>query len=461
VSTYPEIAANADRFDEMAAKHSELKSGKSHGGEYLLQGSGMFSPGDEEVLFSLKIGEISPVIDIQIMFAVYRIEDRQEVPAAEREEMRQNIITSLRDKKIGAHLAKIGKGHVYEVRAAALQQAVEEMLAFRRGDNAVVAVIDGAEVTFGDLRNSQARPPEAFYTTISAPGIAAAYQGYLESLMLNNTIAEEARKEGFKLKEPPGGDPMLWTILTRRIGNEILKEVSVTEPEVRAYYDANIPMFSRAEMYTVQKMQFSSREIAEIARKRVVDDPSLFAKVREAMSEAALAAHKAGKLQVSMGRGSDFFGPWALDSGFGDRVFFPALAGKAASFAGNLDVPHTATYIGDFGRALVVLGERREALGQAWHVPNDRPTITQREFAGMIFEQVGTEPRVSSVSKGMMRMAGLFIPGARETVEMMYEFEKPFVVNSSQFEATFGERATPLPQAIAATLNWYRAHPKA
>jgi len=184
-------------------------------------------------------------------------------------------------------------------------------------------------------------------------------------------------------------------------------------------------------------------------------------KVRAAMTQAALSAHQDGKVQVAIGRGSDFFGPWVLDSSHGSRVFSPAMAGKAASFAGNLDVPHTATFIGDFGRALVVLGERQEALGRAWHVPSDRPTITQREFAGMIFEQVGTEPRVSSVSKGMMRMAGLFIPGARETVEMMYEFEKPFVVDSSRFEATFGVGATPLAQAIAATLDWYRAHPKA
>ena len=92
-------------------------------------------------------------------------------------------------------------------------------------------------------------------------------------------------------------------------------------------------------------------------------------KVRAALSEAALAAHRAGKVQVTMGRGSDFFGPWAVDSGFGDRVFYPALVGKGASFGGKLDLPHTATYIGDFGAALVILGERDEALGQAWHVP--------------------------------------------------------------------------------------------
>ena len=134
-------------------------------------------------------------------------------------------------------------------------------------------------------------------------------------------------------------------------------------------------------------------------------------RVRAAMSETALAAHKAGKVQVTLGRGSDFFGPWALDSGFGDRVFYPALAGKAASFGGKLDLPHTATFIGDFGKALVILGERGEALGQAWHVPSDRPQITQRQFAELLYRETGHPVKASGVSKLMMSMAGLFIPG--------------------------------------------------
>jgi nucleoside-diphosphate-sugar epimerase len=182
--------------------------------------------------------------------------------------------------------------------------------------------------------------------------------------------------------------------------------------------------------------------------------------VRAAMSEVALAAHRAGKVRVTMGRGSDFFGPWAVDSGFGDRVFYPALAGKAASFGGKLDLPHTATYIGDFGRGLVVLGERHEALGQAWHVPSDRPQITQRQFAELIYRETGQTLKASGVSKPMMAMAGLFIPGARESVEMMYEFEKPFIVDSSKFERAFGMKATPMADAIKTTVAWYRAHPK-
>ena len=181
--------------------------------------------------------------------------------------------------------------------------------------------------------------------------------------------------------------------------------------------------------------------------------------VRAQMAEAALAAHRAGKVRVTMGRGSDFFGPWALGSSVGERLFYPALAGKAAQMTGDLDAPHTVTYIEDFGRALVVLGERDEALGQAWHVPNDRPDITQREFVEMVFAEIGQPPKVSTVGRMMLRIVGLFSPEARELPEMMYEFEQPFVVDSSRFETTFDVHATPLAEAIQTTVAWYRAHP--
>jgi nucleoside-diphosphate-sugar epimerase len=178
-------------------------------------------------------------------------------------------------------------------------------------------------------------------------------------------------------------------------------------------------------------------------------------KTRAAMAEAVLAAHRSGRVRAAIGRGSDFFGPGALDSAMGDRAFLPALVGKPASLAGNIDLPHTYTFIEDFGKALVILGERDEALGQAWHVPNDE-TLTTRQFMTMAFEEIGQPPKMSSMGKLMMRLGGLFIPAARETVEMMYEFEKPFVVDSTRFERTFGVRATPLRDAIRETVAWYR-----
>jgi len=184
-------------------------------------------------------------------------------------------------------------------------------------------------------------------------------------------------------------------------------------------------------------------------------------KVRGEISKSAFEAHRAGKLRVTAGRGSDFFGAWGLmTAAMGERTFYPMLLGKPASLVGNIDLPHTHTYVKDFGRALVILGEHNEADGQAWHVPNDNPRVTQREMVKMIAEEMGVEPKSSAMGRGMMWFGGLFIPAAKETVEMMYEFEQPFIVDSSRFESTFGIKATPIKEAIRETVAWYRSHPQ-
>jgi len=181
-------------------------------------------------------------------------------------------------------------------------------------------------------------------------------------------------------------------------------------------------------------------------------------RVRAEISTAAFNAHKDGRVRVTAARGGNFFGPWGTDSTMGGRVFFPLLRGKPAQLIGRADLPHSHTYIKDYGRALVMLGERDEADGQAWHVPNDQPMISQSELVCMFAEEAGMEPKINRMGRLMMAMGGFFIPEARETVEMMYEFEKPFIVDSSKFEKAFGMKATPIRDAIRETVNWYKNH---
>lgn len=181
-------------------------------------------------------------------------------------------------------------------------------------------------------------------------------------------------------------------------------------------------------------------------------------RVRGEISRAAFQAHKEGRVRVTAARGGNFFGPWGANSTMGTRAFYPLLRGKPAQLIGRTDLPHSHTYVKDFGRALVILGERDEADGQAWHVPNDQPRLSQGELVRMFAEEADVEPKISSMGKLMMTIGGLFIPEAKETVEMMYEFDKPFVVDSSKFEKTFGMRATSIREAIRETVNWYKSH---
>jgi nucleoside-diphosphate-sugar epimerase len=178
-------------------------------------------------------------------------------------------------------------------------------------------------------------------------------------------------------------------------------------------------------------------------------------RTRARIAEALMAAHQAGRVRVAIGRGSDFFGPHARESAVADRVFARALAGKPAQVLGNPDLPHTVTYIEDFARALVTLGEREEALGEVWHVPND-DTVTMRRFVEMVFAEVGRPPRVRAAPRWGLTLAALFNPTLRAVREQLHQSERPWMVDSSKFEQAFGWRATPLLEAIAATVVWFR-----
>ena len=183
-------------------------------------------------------------------------------------------------------------------------------------------------------------------------------------------------------------------------------------------------------------------------------------KARAEAARQVLAAHQSGKVRAAIGRASDFFGPAVLDSACGDRMFLPAVQGKPAEGWGDLDAPHTYSFIDDFGKRLVVLGERDEALGQAWHIPNAE-TVSTRRFIELIFEDLDQPVKIKSLGRMMMAFGGLFIPAARESLEMMYEFQKPFVVDNSKFVRAFGNHATPLKDAIHQTVVWYRQHANA
>jgi nucleoside-diphosphate-sugar epimerase len=180
--------------------------------------------------------------------------------------------------------------------------------------------------------------------------------------------------------------------------------------------------------------------------------------VRAQMSAALLDAHRSGKVRVAMGRASDFYGPGVLDSAAGERTFDAALNGKQVMLIGALDAPHTYTYIDDFGKALVTLGERDEALGQAWHVPS-APTVTTRQFLHMVFEEVGRPFNASAAPGFVIRAMGLFNPMMRELAEMLYEFDRPFIVDHSKYAHAFGDTSTPLREGIRRTVAWFRNRP--
>ena len=178
--------------------------------------------------------------------------------------------------------------------------------------------------------------------------------------------------------------------------------------------------------------------------------------LRWRMGEEVMAAHLRGQLRTTQLRSADYYGPGVTGSAWGERVFGPLVAGKSAQLTGSLDVPHAVAYIEDVGRAVAELAVRDEALGRVWIAPH-APARTQREMVAIAAAAAGVEPRASGMGPLMMRLGGLFVPMAREMVEMMYQFMRPFEVDSGRIERDLGLAATPLEEGMARTVAWYRA----
>jgi nucleoside-diphosphate-sugar epimerase len=180
--------------------------------------------------------------------------------------------------------------------------------------------------------------------------------------------------------------------------------------------------------------------------------------LRARMAGELLAAHQAGRVQVAIGRASDYFGPHGgAQSNLGDRVFPAAIAGKTATVLGNADQPHSYTYIPDIGEGLAVLGEHSDAPGQIWHLPNDPDTKTTRQLVDIVYQQAA-QPRTKLrvMPALLLRLIGLASPTVRELIEMQYQFDEPFIVDSRKISTHLDVHATPIEQAIADTLATYR-----
>lgn len=182
------------------------------------------------------------------------------------------------------------------------------------------------------------------------------------------------------------------------------------------------------------------------------------AATRAAMTEELLAAHRAGRVEVAIGRASDYFGPGAAQSALGATVFGAAAAGKTAQVMGDPDQLHSYSYTPDVAAALITLGTATGATGAVWHLPVGE-TRTTRQIIDAVYALAGTRPRVLAAGAGMLRIIGLFQPAMREYLHTLYQFTERWVVDDSRFRSAFGEHATPLDDALAATLRSFQDAP--
>lgn len=179
-------------------------------------------------------------------------------------------------------------------------------------------------------------------------------------------------------------------------------------------------------------------------------------RVRADMATRLLADHQAGRIRATIARSADFIGPGVRMSCVGERFWPQLLKGKTISWFGNPDAMHSFTYVPDLARAMIHLGSEDAALGKAWHVPS-LPVMSALELAQKAATLASSpEPRIAITSEIMMRVFGIFVPAAREMIEVGYQYNDQFEMDWRQYADTFGDKATDVEVALADTIKWWR-----
>jgi nucleoside-diphosphate-sugar epimerase len=166
-------------------------------------------------------------------------------------------------------------------------------------------------------------------------------------------------------------------------------------------------------------------------------------RTRATMADALLRAHEQGRIEVVIGRASDYFGPDADNSGITALAVEPVAGRGKLRWMGSLDAPHSCAYLPDVARRI-------------WHLPH-APAVTGAQFHALVNDGL-PEPRATAlVSTRMLRLAAPFHRISRESLPLAYQWTEPFLVDDSAFRARFPDFvSTPMDQAVATTVTHYR-----
>ncbi len=155
-----------------------------------------------------------------------------------------------------------------------------------------------------------------------------------------------------------------------------------------------------------------------------------------------------GSVTAAIARAADFYGPENDKSILIELVFKNLYKKKAALWPGDADKKHNFTYTPDAGEAMALIGTADDTVfGKIWHVPSSQAK-TGREWVTLIAETMQRQPRIKTFGRGPARFLGMFNKDIKESVEMMYQFENDYFLDSAAFEKHFNFKAMPAEKAV-------------
>jgi nucleoside-diphosphate-sugar epimerase len=176
--------------------------------------------------------------------------------------------------------------------------------------------------------------------------------------------------------------------------------------------------------------------------------------VRAKIATMLMEEVQKGNLTAQIARAADFYGKSPL-SFVGVMIFDKFAKQKKAQLMVSDHFKHSLTYIPDAGKATALLGNTESTYNQIWHLPTDKNVLTGKELINLAAEAFDCKPEYMVLKKWMIKMAGLFNPIIKETIEMMYQLESDYLFDSSKFDSAFDFEKTSYKNGMIETALMY------
>ena len=174
-------------------------------------------------------------------------------------------------------------------------------------------------------------------------------------------------------------------------------------------------------------------------------------RMRKAQEDILLEAHAQGRINATVLRLPDFYGP-GVEASLLHGAAVAAVRGGTADLIGPIDKPHEFVYVPDVGPVVARLIDTPDAYGHVWHLGGAGVT-TQRDMVDQMSRQVGHHVKHRVAGKTMLRVLGLFNKLLREMPEMNYLLTDPVILDDSALQRLVGPvRKTPYAEGIRRTL---------
>ncbi|HMH21943.1 MAG TPA: NAD-dependent epimerase/dehydratase family protein [Puia sp.] len=179
--------------------------------------------------------------------------------------------------------------------------------------------------------------------------------------------------------------------------------------------------------------------------------------LRARIATQLMSEVRRGNITASIARSADFYGPGSLRTGIPNLLVFARLAkGKTAQWLVNAGMRHSFTYTPDAAKALYLLARDEGSWNQAWHLPTAANPLTGSEFIALAARNMGVSSHYSLLSKWMIGLGGLFDKTTAELKEMLYQYESPYLFDSSKFEKAYAFKPVSCEEGIKTTADAYK-----